>query len=353
MSHEFHEFASMFPLLEGSELDELAADIKTHGQREEIVMLDDKVLDGRNRYIACQRLKIKPRMRDFNCIDGDNPLDFVWSANFSRRHLTQSQRAIAIAKKSNFLEKSNIKAQTNVVRQLADQPISSKQAAKIVQVSPRTIERAKAVVRHGPPELIAAVEQGTVKLWNASEQVRKTTPPRKAGGSPPKIGRGSKVLGIPKGTSAEAVIREGLRLESEGVEVKAVLKKIGVREETYKRMREIVLISDRDDLLPQEKELAITALKHLNTHNQVSYYPDIAHISKRIWGARKRKDNGTEVSRVNEFEKKIDIVTHTCLMEIEIPQLSKERVEYTIDSLEQAIEGLRKLIKEIKDTYHV
>jgi len=49
---EFHELANVFPMLQQTELESLAADIRANGQRHAITLYQGKILDGRNRYAA-------------------------------------------------------------------------------------------------------------------------------------------------------------------------------------------------------------------------------------------------------------------------------------------------------------
>lgn len=158
---KFHPYSEIFPLIEGAALDELVADIKAHGLREKIWLYEGKILDGRNRFLACQKAKIKPQYRKY---DGGDPLAFVISLNIQRRHLTESQRAAAAAQIANLrpgrpAEKGPIGT------------ISIERAAEMMNVSPRSVKRAKKVIEQGSEELVHAVEAGEVAVSRAAAVV--------------------------------------------------------------------------------------------------------------------------------------------------------------------------------------
>jgi hypothetical protein len=90
---ELHPFASLFPELPPEELAELARDIKERGQLEPIILHKGLILDGRNRYRACQA-GVKPRTEEFNAkATKRSPSEFVLSRNLKRRHLSLGQKA--------------------------------------------------------------------------------------------------------------------------------------------------------------------------------------------------------------------------------------------------------------------
>ena len=54
----------------------LTEDIKAHGLREKIWIYEGKILDGRNRFLACQKARVRPQFRKFT---GKDPLAFIIS----------------------------------------------------------------------------------------------------------------------------------------------------------------------------------------------------------------------------------------------------------------------------------
>ncbi len=101
---EFHEAAMSFPLLKGKDFEEFVTDIKEHGLQDSIVLLDGKILDGRNRFRACEALGIAPEYIEY--CGKQSPEEYVDSKNLYRRHLTSAQRAMNAARARHRFEKA-------------------------------------------------------------------------------------------------------------------------------------------------------------------------------------------------------------------------------------------------------
>jgi N6-adenosine-specific RNA methylase IME4 len=150
---EFHPLAEIFPLIEGAEFDDLVEDIRAHGVREPIWLYDGQIIDGRNRYRASSVARADCPMREYF---GDDPKEFVISLNLKRRHLNESQRAMVAAKLANLERGDNQHSPIGETSQA--------QAAELLNVGKRSVERAKEVRDHGADELISAVERGRVSV---------------------------------------------------------------------------------------------------------------------------------------------------------------------------------------------
>lgn len=166
-NYKFHPIADAFPLIEGEEKTLLHSDIDKNGVHEQGVLLDDMILDGRNRYLACKALGIEMSFRNFDkTIDGESPFDFVVSMNLRRRHMTESQRAMTAAKLANLEVGKPKNPEKNV--NTAKAVISQEQAAKSMNVSVDSVQRAKKVQENSPASVVKAVESGQVKVTDAA-----------------------------------------------------------------------------------------------------------------------------------------------------------------------------------------
>ena len=155
---EFHPLSEAFPLLEGDEFERFADDIKENGLRDPIVLLDMKILEGRNRYRACLARDVEPRYEDLP--DGEDPTKFVISKNLHRRHLDASQRALVAARLAN-MEPFRPKLSAQICA-------SQDEAAQLLNVSRRSVQVAAVVDKAGSAAVVHAVERGDVSVSDAA-----------------------------------------------------------------------------------------------------------------------------------------------------------------------------------------
>ena len=160
----WHEYANLFPMLNGEPFDALVEDIKQNGVREPIVMLDSTILDGRNRYMAARQLGIEYPVKQYQ---GDNPLAFVISHNLHRRHLSESQRAMVAGKLAN-LKRTDTLIQ-NRGANLPNGSVTNTAAAELLNVSERSVKTARKVRDKADESLIEAVESGAVSVSAAAD----------------------------------------------------------------------------------------------------------------------------------------------------------------------------------------
>jgi ParB-like chromosome segregation protein Spo0J len=174
----FHLVANIFPLLEGAEFAELVADIKTHGLVEAIVVHEDMILDGRNRYRACIAADVEPVFRPFT---GGDPSAYVISANIHRRHLTAKKKRKLIA----TLIKANPKT-------------SNRQIAKAVDASHPYIAKVRAELE----------KSGDVETVTASIDTKGRKQPRNRRSSPGEVRRRQRHERLDQQATAEKQRRE-------------------------------------------------------------------------------------------------------------------------------------------------
>ncbi len=163
---KFHEIADLFPLIDGDEFKLLCEDIKKEGLNHPVILLDDKILDGRNRYRACIEVGIEPRYEQFK---GDDPLAFVLSENLHRRHLTASQRAALAAEVAN-LDINSFRGNQHTAK--LREATSNKEASDMFQVGQRYVEEAKAIKERYPSKF-RELKTGKKTIQQAKREIIK------------------------------------------------------------------------------------------------------------------------------------------------------------------------------------
>ncbi len=108
-----HPVAEISPLLSEEELAELAADIKARGLIHPIVVdQDGQILDGRNRYLACNIAGVDQHYEQY---EGDDPGGYALAVNIARRHLSKGQQAMILIRASDLSQVSQRNAANSFV----------------------------------------------------------------------------------------------------------------------------------------------------------------------------------------------------------------------------------------------
>lgn len=175
----FHAACLLFPPLPPAEFASLVADITAHGLLHPIVLHEGRVLDGRNRLLACREAGVEPRFTEWQ---GDgSPLGWAISANLHRRHLSASQRAVLALDLLPLLERDAKARQrlspgrgrrTNAGATVtAPRGKASQIAARLVATNSAYVEQAKRL-RADCPEILETVRLGDLTLTEAGRLAR-------------------------------------------------------------------------------------------------------------------------------------------------------------------------------------
>jgi len=173
-SYEIHPEANEMPLLEGAAYEEFKKDIERNGIQHPILLLDGKIVDGRNRYRVCTELGIEPKVKNVK-LGKRKMRELVASENYFRRHLSVGQRGLFGSKISKtILEKASLekdqkadsekKAENGKPKEKKPNVPSVKDAAALVNVSPRTISNSRTIEKSGSSALVECVKADKIPI---------------------------------------------------------------------------------------------------------------------------------------------------------------------------------------------
>ena len=149
---KFTLMPNFIPGMTPEEFADLKQDILEHGQLEPIMLFQHQILDGRHRWSVCQQLGLRCKYDTFKGSELQ-ALEYVISLNVKRRHLNESQRAIIAADVATMRSGARTDLAPTGAR-------SDAEAAELFNVGERSVERAKALKREAPAEIIAEVMGG-------------------------------------------------------------------------------------------------------------------------------------------------------------------------------------------------
>jgi len=166
-----HPLSAAFPAMTPTELDALTADVEARGQRHAIIVYEGQVLDGWHRYQACQRLGLEPLTQPFT---GDDAAAraLVLTTNLHRRHLTASQRAVAVVAVAQWKPEGRPSVASNSAP-------SAEFLAEQADVGTRTIEQAKLAVRAGRADEVKAGKASVKRVADEERAKRVPAKPRR------------------------------------------------------------------------------------------------------------------------------------------------------------------------------
>jgi len=199
---KFHRLARYFPVLNEEELDLLVESIRKNGQREPIITYEGQILDGINRWRACQKLGIEPKYKPLP--EDADPLQYVVDMNIRRRHMDTSQRAMLATEMLPEFEAEAEERANDGRREAAkemrpegskvfsarpsstdERPHSTRDgqssfmAAKVFGVSGPTIQRAKRV-KEAAPDKVSDIVSGKTTVSAVDSELRQKSASERA-----------------------------------------------------------------------------------------------------------------------------------------------------------------------------
>jgi hypothetical protein len=161
-------------------------------------------------------------------------------------------------------------------------------------------------------------------------------------------------INIPAGLSAEELARKGLQMEADGVPPDLVANELGIGRNTYRKMRDIVILADRDDLSEKDSQTVDRALRIMNATDQVAdAWPLIEPIVTKVWGGNSRGHSRgrVESNRITQFEHGFGMTLQACqtAADFDVPYLSEDRVRQALAQLDLAVKNLAVLKRRIAE----
>jgi len=163
------ELQTLLPPLSDTEYQGLKADILEHGCLSPIVVWNDIIVDGHNRYAICQDHELAFDTTELEFESLDDAKFWAWSHQENRRNMTPYQRtALALQFKPMLAAKAKVKESMRKTT-LENSPKSPEidtraEIAKIADVSDNTVSRVEYLEKHADDETKQKLRNGDTTI---------------------------------------------------------------------------------------------------------------------------------------------------------------------------------------------
>jgi hypothetical protein len=185
-----NEFKSLITPLTTEEYQQLEKNLLKDGCLHELIVWDETIIDGHNRYEICQRHNIPFKVKNLSFESCDDAKEWIIRNQFGRRNLTPFQRSELALKLRPLIQakaKENLKLADGGDRksenaknqgyQKSDKVDNSvntiKELAKLAGVSHNTIFQVDVIQKEGTPEIQEKVREGDMSISKAYKTIRK------------------------------------------------------------------------------------------------------------------------------------------------------------------------------------
>ena len=160
--YQQHPLSAAWPAMSASDFQALQDSITNIGVQMPIVIFEGQVIDGWNRYRAATELGMDCPSTPFD--ESIDPVDFVKAMNDARRHITGSQRAIAIVAIHGWRPVGRPQNNVEVTSTLTQEAMAAEAG-----VSKKTIQHAQAAQKAGLAEKVKSGEMTVAQASNVAK----------------------------------------------------------------------------------------------------------------------------------------------------------------------------------------
>lgn len=161
------EFEALIPRLTDEEFSQLEKNVIEDGCRDALVLWEDILVDGHNRYRICQKHGIPFNTVQKDFANRDKAREWIILNQFGRRNLTAFQRAeLALKLKPKVEAKAKERKMSTLKQNMSDVQISAPRSksrdeiASIAGISHDTLKKAEVIKEEGTSEQIQRARKG-------------------------------------------------------------------------------------------------------------------------------------------------------------------------------------------------